>query len=57
MQTVNSDSIAQALARIETKIDAKFASLENRLTGIEQQILQRIDEIAENLRADRTNPP
>lgn len=48
-----SDHIDQALSRIETKIDAKFASLENRLTGIEQQILQRVDELAEKLRTNR----
>lgn len=47
------NEIMGVLARIEGRMDAKFAALEHRLTGIEQQILQRTDEIEETLKSPR----
>ena len=39
--------LMQAVARIDSRMDAKFAALEHRLTSIEQQLLQRIDDVAD----------
>ena len=44
------DELMRALARSDSRVDAKFAALEHRLTGIEQQLLQRIDEVEETLK-------
>ena len=55
MTTDQFDELMRVLARIDSRVDAKFAALEHRLTGIEQQLLQRIDEIEEILRTPR--PP
>lgn len=41
------DRLMQVVTRIDSRMDAKFAALEHRLTSIEQQILQRIDELVE----------
>ena len=44
------DELMRGLARSDSRMDARFAALEHRLTGIEQQLLQRIDELEETLK-------
>ena len=50
------DALMGELARIDQRVDAKFAALEHRLTGIEQHLLQRIDELDELLQTDPRPP-
>ena len=48
------EELMRLVARIDSRMDAKFAALEHRLTSIEQQILQRVDEVGDVLKAGPT---